>query len=147
MIIITASGADREAVKQSFLREFTKMILCGVAVPRSEETILQAMAVLADELEIAETETGFMVGDEDIDNDFTVQDCAFSVAESVFGKNNYTDEFGSEQACMSYAAKQLIEQYPDIEIEARIFLDTEWSNTVELVRTEDGRIMTEIEEL
>lgn len=47
---------------------------------------------------------------------------------------------------MSYAAKQLLMQYPEIEIEARLFLDTEWSNTVELVRTEGGQIITEIEE-
>ena len=146
MVIIDTNGADKAAVRQSFMLEFTKMILCGMGLPRSEENIEQAMDVLAAELEISDTENGFMVGNEDIDYDFTVQDCAFSVAESILNQNSYNDEFGSDEACMTYAAKQLLEQFPDIEIEARVLLDTEWSNTVELIRTEDGQIITEIEE-
>lgn len=81
MIIINTNGADKEAVRQSFMLEFTKMILCGMGTERSEETVRAAMAVLAEELEINDTENGFTVGSEDPDCDFTAQDYAFSVAE------------------------------------------------------------------
>ncbi|MBE6759286.1 MAG: hypothetical protein E7554_04250 [Ruminococcaceae bacterium] len=134
-------------MKQGFLLEFTKMILCGMAMPRSSENIVQALPVVAGDLEIFDTETGFFVGSEDPDCDFSVQDCAFSVASEVFGRNSYTDEFGGGNAGLTYVAQQLLEQYPDIVIEARHFLDSEWSNTVEIVKTADGVVTTEIEEL
>lgn len=145
MIKIDIKDYSMEEVKQSFLCEFTKMILCGMSVQRTGENIERAMAVLADELEITDTETGFIVGNEEPDYDFTAQDCAFTVASEVFEKNGYNDEFGSGEACVSYMAQQLLEQFPDIEIEAQVFLDTEWSNTVEIVKTVDGGIETEIE--
>ena len=146
MIRIETKDYDIEEVRQSFLCEFAKMILCGMAAPRTAENVEQAMEVLADELEMTDADSGFIVGNEDPDYDFDAQGCAFSVASEVFGKNSYTDEFGSDEACMTYVAEQLLGQYPDIEIEAQIFLDTEWSNTVEIIRTVDGRVETEIEE-
>lgn len=146
MIRIDTINYDMETVRQSFLCEFTKMILCGMETPRSSENVERAMELLTDELDFADTDTGFTVGNEDPDYDFSVQDCAFSVAAEIFGKNSCTDGFGSDEACMTAVAERLLEQYPGIEIEAQIFLDTEWSNTVEIVRTVDGRVETEIEE-
>jgi len=147
MIRIETKEFDLEEVKQSLLYEFTKMILCGMELPRKSETIEQAMELFANELEIIDTDAGFMVGNEDPDFDFDVQDCAFSVAWNLFQKNNYSDAFGSDQACLSYLGKQMLEKYPGIEFFAKVFLDTEWSNTLEIVKTVDGRIETEIEEL
>ncbi len=147
MIRVETNAVDKETVRQSFLLEFTKMILCGMSVPRSSETIEQAFPVVSGDLEISDTETGFIVGNEDPYYDFSVQDCAFSVASEVFGRNSYTDEFGSDGACLTHVAQRLLEQYPGIVIEARHFLDTEWSNTVEIVKTVDGVVTTEIEEL
>ena len=92
-------------------------------------------------------DTGFTAGSEDLDYDFDAQGCAFTVASEILDTNNYTDEFGGDGATMTFVAQQLLEQYPGIEIEARIFLDTKWSNTLEIVKTEDGEAVTEIEEL
>ena len=146
MIRIDTKDFDKDEVQQSFLCEFAKMILCGMSVPRTDENIEQAMEALADELEMADTDTGFTAGNEDPDYDFDAQGCAFTVASEVFGKNSYNDEFGSDEACMTFVAERLLEQYPGVEIEAQLFLDTEWSNTVEIVRTVDGQVETEIEE-
>lgn len=146
MIRIETGSYNAEEVRQSFLREFAKMILCGMSVPRSDGNVEQAMDALEGELEFAVTDTGFTAGNEDPDYDFTAQDCAFTVASEVFGKNSYDDSFGGDEACMTFVAGQLLEQYPGIEIEAQMFLDTNWSNTVEIVKTVDGGIETEIEE-
>jgi|GEM_PF-1525997 len=146
MIKIDTKQFDREDVRQSFLYEFSRMILCGMGEPRKDETIEQAAAIFEEELDFADTDTGFTVGSEDPDYDFTVQDCAFSLASEIFGKNSYSDEFGADQACLAYVGERLLEKYPGIEFFSQTFLDTEWSNTVEIVKTVDGEIVSETEE-
>ena len=147
MVIINTGSYDREEVRQSFLCEFSRMILRGMSLAPDDELTERVMSVLEDELEFAETDTGFTAGNEDLDYDFDAQGCAFTVASEILDTNNYTDEFGGDGATMTFVAQQLLEQYPGIEIEARIFLDTKWSNTLEIVKTEDGEAVTEIEEL
>lgn len=88
-----------------------------------------------------------MVGEEDLDNDVSLQGCAFTVAWEVFEENSYTNSFGGKESSLASVGKCMLKKYPGITFEGSVIMDEEWSNTLEVVKsTKNGRIIAKLEE-
>ena len=116
----------------------------GISSEATPELTEKAIQYFDKYLPIDETESGLEIGTEE--EEFSVEDGAGALAWELFGKNSYSSEFGSSpKSTLAYVAQKLLDKYPEIEFKGQIYLDTQWSNTLEIVRIVDGQVESEIE--
>ena len=147
MVTIELNGHGKEEVKQAFLHAFAQVIFRGMGLTPSDEELTRAIQLFESELDYSEEGENLVFGSDDPDMDFTLQDCAFSLAWSLYSKNSYNDSFGAdEESALASAGKKLIEKFPGLIFRSDMYIDTEWSMTKEVVSTVDGEIVSEIVE-
>lgn len=146
MITIGTKIYGKDEVKESFLRAFAEMTFAGMAMSSkvTPELTEKALRYFNESLPVNETESGLEIGTED--EELSVEDGAAALAWELFKKNSYSSEFGSSpKSTLAYVAQKLLDKYPEIEFEGQIYLDTQWSNTLETVCVADGQVESEIE--
>lgn len=140
MIQILLKGNKVEDVLDSFLSEFTKMLLCGMSenIENNTELFTEALDYITDELEYRYNDNFIGIGSER--ENLNLQEYASGIAWSVFGRNTFYSNFGNFGATMKDVAENLLKEFPNLEISGEIFINTDYSNTEEIIKTVDGRI-------
>ena len=104
-----------------------------------------AISCISNDLPMGVSGSKIKIGSEDELID--AQTFAESLAWELFEKNNFQDNFGNLGATLKDVAQNLLDKYPDLEIHGELVLDSEWSSTIEIVSTVDGKIESEVETL